>query len=268
MLADLGCTAMCVPDGQQVLDVLARESFDLVLMDCQMPVMDGFEATRELRRRELSSRTRQAVIALTANASAEDREACRNAGMDDFLSKPFQRSDLAALLLRHVRGSVPVEPTPLAGPVTAATPAAPAPLAGPVTPAAPAAPAPLAVLDRSALERIRTIQRADRPDLVARVLAMYLERSPSQIQAVADAAAAADATRLVRAAHDLKGGSGNLGLVQIADLLARIEQLAKRHQLADLPPLLSQLPIVHAAAVTAVRGELDRCTSTREPDHA
>jgi HPt (histidine-containing phosphotransfer) domain-containing protein len=132
----------------------------------------------------------------------------------------------------------------------------------------PAAPAPLAILDRGALDRIRAIQRADRPDLVSRVVAIYLERSPAQIQEVADAAAAADATRLLRAAHDLKGGSGNLGLLQIADLLARIEQLAKRHLLADLPPLLSQLPIVHAAAVTALRDELDRCTPTREPDHA
>jgi HPt (histidine-containing phosphotransfer) domain-containing protein len=124
------------------------------------------------------------------------------------------------------------------------------------------------VLDRGALDRIRAVQRADRPDLVARVLVMYLERAPAQVQAIVDAAATADANRVMRAAHDLKGGSGNLGLVQIADLLARIEQLAKRHLLADLPPLVSQLPIAHAAAVTAVRGELDRCTSTREPDHA
>jgi HPt (histidine-containing phosphotransfer) domain-containing protein len=124
------------------------------------------------------------------------------------------------------------------------------------------------VLDRSVLDRIRTIQRTDRPDLVARVLGLYLERSPAQVQAIVDAAAAADATRLVRAAHDLKGGSGNLGLVQIADLLARIEQLAKRQQLADVPPLVSQLAIVHAAAATAVRGELERCTTRREADHA
>jgi two-component system, sensor histidine kinase and response regulator len=125
MLADMGCTAMCVPDGQQALDALTRESFDIVLMDCQMPVMDGFEATRGLRRRELDVGPRQIVIALTANASAEDREACRSAGMDDFLSKPFQRSELASLLVHHVRQAAP-EPTavqlgpPATRPLTAA----------------------------------------------------------------------------------------------------------------------------------------------------
>jgi signal transduction histidine kinase/CheY-like chemotaxis protein len=290
MLADLGCTSMCVPDGQLALQALAHESFDLVLMDCQMPVMDGFEATRELRRRERETHAHQTVIALTANASADDREACRSAGMDDFLSKPFRRSELAMLLKDRfqpapvagagpapvARAAPPIRPrsaAPSAEPTTRITiaslvvpdaplPAPPAALGSPV-----AAVLTVDILDRSALDRIRSIQRADRPDLVSRVLAMYLERSPAQIQAIVDAATDADPARIVHAAHDLKGGSGNLGLAQIADLLARIEQLARRRQLADLTALLFQLPIVHAAAVAAVQDELERCTSTREPAH-
>jgi signal transduction histidine kinase/CheY-like chemotaxis protein len=408
MLADLGCTAMCVSDGQQALDVLARESFDAVLMDCQMPVMDGFEATRELRRRERRARNPvepQTVIALTANAAAEDREACRLAGMDDFLSKPFQRSELASLLLRHIRSaptrpiatgagpvaadpapppretgaapiaataaqpavlpaplpreagtgpvtptaarSAPTAPTPRADPAapvaaTAAQPAvppAPPPReagAGPVTPTAarsvPTAVTPLAataapiaataarptltsvplllvageaptagsaarsastaaplllvaaaapataaraavpggpgVLDRRVLDRIRAIQRPDRPDLVARVLAIYLERSPEQVQAIVEAACAADPGRLASAAHALKGGSGNLGLVQLTELVERIEQLARRDQLTGAAALVAELPAIHAAAVAAVRGELARCTPSHGTDHA
>ena len=250
MLADLGCTAMVVPDGQQVLDALARESFDLVLMDCQMPVMDGFEATRALRRRESAGGPRQLVIALTANASAEDREACRVAGMDDFLSKPFQRNELAAMLIRHVRASAPALISSASN--------------GPARPTIGASRGP-AVLDRSAIDRIRAIQRPDRPDLATRVLQLYLERSPAQLQAIVEAAA--DGSRLARAAHDLKGGSGNLGLFQIAELLARIEQLAKRGELNNTLPLLSELPAIHAAAVAAVRGELARSSPNREPEH-
>ena len=285
MLADLGCTAMVVPDGQQVLDTLARESFDLVLMDCQMPVMDGFEATRALRRRESEGGRRQLVIALTANASAEDREACRVAGMDDFLSKPFQRNELAAMLIRHVRAGTPAlissasagpppatSPTAVAAAAAAAAPAAPrfapaiARSAEDNRPRAPRPPTPPpAVLDRSALDRIRAIQRPDRPDLALRVLQLYLERSPAQLQAIVDAAS--DASRLARAAHDLKGGSGNLGLLQITELLARIEQLAKRGELDDTTPLLSELPAIHAAAIAAVRGELARSSPTPEPEH-
>jgi CheY-like chemotaxis protein len=277
MLADLGCTAMCVPDGQQVLDAIDRESFDLVLMDCQMPVMDGFEATRELRRREVGKPSRQLVIALTANATAEDREACRVAGMDDFLSKPFRRGELTAMLLHHLPGqgapataALPTtialpSPAPVAAAATAAVPRDAATVASiPILRAGPTPPAtmpPAVVLDRSALDRIRAIQRPDRPDLVRRVLQIFLERSPAQIQSIREAAAAGDGHRLARAAHDLKGGSGNVGLAALAELLARIEQLAKQDRLADTAPLLSRLAILHAAAADAVRGELERCTS-------
>jgi signal transduction histidine kinase/CheY-like chemotaxis protein/HPt (histidine-containing phosphotransfer) domain-containing protein len=263
MLADLGCTAMVVPDGQLALDALARESFDVVLMDCQMPVMDGFESTRELRRREAAGSAHQLVIALTANATAEDREACRISGMDDFLSKPFQRRELAAMLQRHVPGQS----------TAIALPALSVPgLLGPALPGLTTATATIAptaeILDRRALDRIRAVQRPDRPDLVRRVLQIYLERSPVQLAAIAEAAAAGDAHRLARAAHDMKGGSGNLGLVQVAELLARIEQLAKHGQLAETAPLLSQLPVLAAAATVAVRGELERGTPTTEPHHA
>ncbi|HMG57198.1 MAG TPA: response regulator, partial [Kofleriaceae bacterium] len=285
MLADLGCTSLCVPDGRQVLDALDRESFDLVLMDCQMPVMDGFEATRELRRREAADGRHQLVIALTANATAEDREACKVAGMDDFLSKPFQRRELAAMLLRHMPSQPPMVALPatvaLAPAPPPAAPPAPAAAAPPIprttsrtisrlasipiltaAPAPPPAGAALDVLDRGVLDRIRAIQRPERPDLVRRVLTIYLERSPVQVQAIHDAAAAGDRQQLVRAAHDLKGGSGNLGLLQVADLLARIEQAAKQDRLAEIGPLVTQLPILHAAALSAVRAELARATPT------
>jgi signal transduction histidine kinase/DNA-binding response OmpR family regulator len=290
MLADLGCTSLCVADGQQTLEALARESFDLVLMDCQMPVMDGFEATRAQRRREADGAPRHTIIALTANASAEDREACRIAGMDDFLSKPFRRGELAALLIRHAQPAAPAAADPVLKIASASGPPAPASLASAIASSAAArataaerlarassvrmavidapeaAPPALEVLDRGALDRIRSIQRPDRPDLATRVLQLYLERSPAQIQAIVDAAG--DAPALARAAHDLKGSSGNLGLLALAELLARIEQLARRGQLAAVPALLAELTTCHAAATTAVRDELSRCPCPPEPPHA
>ncbi|MDS4060294.1 MAG: response regulator, partial [Candidatus Contendobacter sp.] len=100
MLELLGCQFTAVDDGQQALVALDRERFDLVLMDCYMPIMDGFETTAELRRREPPGQRRIPVVALTAGVNKGFRERCITAGMDDYLSKPFSREQLAATLAR------------------------------------------------------------------------------------------------------------------------------------------------------------------------
>jgi CheY-like chemotaxis protein len=88
------------------VDALARKRYDLVLMDCMMPVMDGYEATSILRAREAEAgQERVPVIALTASAIAGDRERCRQAGMDDYLSKPFQVDDFTAIVQRYLKTS-------------------------------------------------------------------------------------------------------------------------------------------------------------------
>jgi CheY-like chemotaxis protein len=101
---------VCVRDGQQALDALESEDFDVVLMDCHMPVLDGFAATRELRRREAGGAAHLPIIALTASSGEEERRACHEAGMDDFLSKPFHRQQLTSLLARVT--SCPAGPPP------------------------------------------------------------------------------------------------------------------------------------------------------------
>jgi two-component system, sensor histidine kinase SagS len=96
MLIKLGCEVVVAAHGAEGLDQLEQREFDLVLMDCNMPVMDGYEASRQIRR---SGRWPDLpIVALTANAMPEERERCRAAGMSDYLSKPFRREELAALL--------------------------------------------------------------------------------------------------------------------------------------------------------------------------
>ncbi|MCP5285842.1 MAG: response regulator [Burkholderiaceae bacterium] len=101
MLERLGMTVTLAPDGEQALEILAAQPIDLVLMDCQMPVMDGYEATRWIRA-AAHARAQVPVVALTANALAEDRQRCEAAGMDDYLSKPVTGEALAELLARHL----------------------------------------------------------------------------------------------------------------------------------------------------------------------
>jgi len=98
LLQKLGCRVRVAADGQEALDALAEEDFELVLMDCNMPVMDGYEATRRIRQQPRWKDL--PVIALTANALPDERERCRLAGMDDYLAKPFHRDEMAAMLER------------------------------------------------------------------------------------------------------------------------------------------------------------------------
>jgi PAS domain S-box-containing protein len=108
LLAKFRCTPTLAENGQEALVFLAEQSYDLVLMDCQMPVMDGYEAVRKLRGQELTySTARTTVVALTAHAAAGEREKCLSAGMDDFLSKPIARSELAKTLAHWLSDETP-----------------------------------------------------------------------------------------------------------------------------------------------------------------
>jgi CheY-like chemotaxis protein len=108
LLERLGCAVTVVGDGEKALAALAGEAFDVVLMDVQMPELDGLQATAELRRRELSSGGRVPVIALTAHAMAEDRERCLAAGMDGHLVKPVDWLELRRTLAGIARAAAPV----------------------------------------------------------------------------------------------------------------------------------------------------------------
>jgi CheY-like chemotaxis protein len=102
----LQCECVVADNGELAVQLLGVDhTFDIVLMDCQMPVLDGFEATRRVRRLEAALKRRTPIVALTANAMLGDREECLAAGMDDFLSKPFQLSQLAAKLARWGRAT-------------------------------------------------------------------------------------------------------------------------------------------------------------------
>ncbi len=241
MLEILGCRVAVAADGRAALEAIGRNAYDLVLMDCQMPVMDGYQATAEIRRleaREPGAR-RLPIVALTARVVEEDRERCVEAGMDDYLSKPFKRDALAALLRRWLEG---VGDTPGADSEGAGRPEA----TGEDDP-----------LDRAALDALRELQMPGRPSVLANVVQAYLDSSAELLGELRDAAEVRDAEALRRAAHTLKSSSRNVGARALGDLCERLEAQSREGDVAGAKDRVEEIAAQHARAVAALRVELD-----------
>jgi signal transduction histidine kinase/CheY-like chemotaxis protein len=245
MLSVLGCDADVAGDGQEGLDAIAAKRYDLVLMDCQMPVMDGYAATRVLRAREKESGERRlAVVALTANALAGDSEACLAAGMDGYMAKPFTIQKLGDLLSKWLPGEREKEP--------GGTAEAPEETAG-------TAKARTSLIDGAVLDGIRELEGAGNHGFFERIINLYLSGAPGLVEGVLAGAEKGDMDSLLRAAHTLKSSSANVGAIGLSDLCRKIEGKARAGEpIAAGDPLLSKFEgesrSVHEALTTILMG--------------
>ncbi|MDX2273618.1 MAG: GAF domain-containing protein [Cyanobacteriota bacterium] len=219
-LKTLGYQADMVANGQEALDLLGKLAYDIVLMDCQMPIMDGYTATQRIRQQEGSDR-HTVIIAMTANAMKEDRDQCLAVGMDDYISKPVSREMLAATLNRwgqylHHHSPQPSPPAP--------------------PDAAPASPQPINI------QQLQQISGGD-PDFEREVLQVFLSDSQIQLRTAQEFRLAQDAQALAQLAHRLKGASSSIGATTISALAAELEQQAKSNHLEKVAELLQKLHI-------------------------
>ena len=214
MLESLGCVAHAAENGWIALEAMNNDAYDAVLMDCQMPVMDGLTATSELRRREQNSGgARVPIIALTANTMEGDRERCLAAGMDDFLSKPFSQQQLAALLKRWLALHVLPESERREG-------------------------ARLPLIDPAVLRNIAALAR---PALLDSMIELYLQHSPPLIGAIEQAAANAQVEALQVALHTFKSSTANLGGLRLATLTKECEALVREGGVAKAAPAVQRI---------------------------
>jgi len=216
MLEQAGCGHAVAENGVVALRMLGEASFDLVLMDCQMPEMDGYEAVRRIRAGETAGGTRTPVIALTANALSGDRERCLGDGFDDYLSKPFSETDLRAILARWLPGSLAA---PLARP--ALTSPEPAPFV--IRPGNPA-------LDANVLRNLRAMENSGAHGLIGRLTGAFLASAPPLFDALKRATARGDMPAARHAAHTLKSSNANVGALNVSRLFAQIEADARRSE--------------------------------------
>ena len=218
MLESLGCRTEVANNGWLAIEAMSDTVYDAILMDCQMPVMDGLTATAEIRRRERGAgAVRVPIIALTANAMEGDSERCLAAGMDDFLSKPFTQLQLTALLRRWL------------------------------------APRLVSLNDRHEQARpplidvgvLRNITALARPALLNSLIDLYLQHSPTLLAAVETAAAARQAQSLSEAVHTLKSSTANLGGTRLAMVAKECEVLVREGGIAKAGPLVSRIRKEH-----------------------
>ncbi|MGR8919123.1 MAG: response regulator [Gammaproteobacteria bacterium] len=258
VLEQLGCTAVSVTNGREAYEALAespldslRSPYDIVLMDCQMPELDGFEATQRIRawESERGDGRRIPIIALTANALQSDRERCLEAGMNDYVTKPFSREQLATALRRWITvdASVRQLEDTLSGRKDAVS-------AGGAE--SNEQPARAADLDTSALNGIRALQQEGGPDVLGRVIGMYFDSAPPLLTAMRGAAGSGDADALRASAHSLKSSSANLGAARLAELCQQLEQRGREGRLDDLDALLGTAELEFEAVLTALNAEL------------
>ena len=231
-------------NGKLAVEAASETHFDAILMDCHMPVMDGFEAARLIRSFPSDGPTSPDVpiLAVTANARSEEIERCLAHGMNEVVTKPFSRLDLWDGLCSILSGR----------PTTGAADATP-----PREPAAASAPA-LAEglhLDPVRLEEIREVDPGSH--LLEDILEMFLDQSEAALGALERAAASGSSEELRMAAHAFKGSCANIGASRMAEQCALLEERG-RNDLAAEPSMLARLRGLHEPTCEAVRRELDR----------
>jgi CheY-like chemotaxis protein len=217
MLARLGYRADVAANGLEVLAALERQPYDVVLMDVQMPEMDGLEASRRIRR-QWPDEQGPRIIAMTANATVEDRDICLAAGMDDYVSKPIRPQALITALNRsEARLSVTSTPSVAAPGLTPQTGVHNSDSAGVAEPATP-------TLDRVALAELRDNMDTE---FAIELIGDFFAGAPKMLAAMRQSLAQGQPAELRLAAHTLKSNSASLGALRLAELCRILEELGK-----------------------------------------
>jgi two-component system sensor histidine kinase/response regulator len=263
MLQNFGCEVEVVANGREAYEISTRRQYDLIFMDCQMPEMDGYEATNAIREREAQDPRKGhiPIVALTAHAMEGDHQACLAAGMDDYLSKPFTKEQLQEILKKWLKAKPAPEPLtkgtcqafPGSSEVQGVEP--PPPRGKEVRPGleelSPGQP-----LDGKILSEIRSLQREGAPDLLDKVIRAYVSEAPNLLERLINAVEQGDALETYKAAHTLKSSSANIGALSLAELFKKLEALARDQSLDQAKSILAHISLEYERVRNALQLEM------------
>jgi CheY-like chemotaxis protein/HPt (histidine-containing phosphotransfer) domain-containing protein len=241
MLDKLGHIVDVVSNGLEAVQAVRKLPYDVILMDCQMPEMDGYTATGEIRNLE-GTGGHTPIIAMTANAMAGDRERCLAAGMDDYVAKPIRSEELFAALGRWLgweeeqgEEATKVETTTVTDPGAASGPADDG-------------------IDESILNDILQLSEDGGADLVRELITIFFTEAPARMDHLRGGIVECDPPRVTRAAHAMKGGAGNIGASRLASLCGQLEKQARSGQLDGAGSVVGEIEV----ELERVRGALEQ----------
>ncbi len=229
MLEGLGCDVEVAESGVEVLEALEMAAFDMILMDCLMPDMDGYETTRRIRGMGENAHSRIPIVALTADVAIDCRKACTAAGMNDFLGKPIDALELRAVLKRHLECRTDLNSPPEDRSETSGAPE--------IVLHATAR----GLLDVDVINEIVSLQPPGKPDLLTKVVAIYLEEAEKLINEIKTGMAQRNYGQIRTAAHALKSSSAHIGASTIAAFAQDLETLGKNQSLIGVKELVQSL---------------------------
>ena len=257
LLQNMGCEVVLASDGFSAIEAAKEMRFDIIFMDCQMPGMDGFEATEKIRKMEANpslNMKHTPIIALTAHATAGYRDLCLAKGMDDYLSKPFNSQQIIDKLERWIK--TPFDHILVDQPEHLL----PGRLNKLVETSAREARVPASErFNESRLEQMALIKLPGKPDLREGLLKLYFENAPELASQMKIAWSQKDIETLHRASHSLKSTSANMGLDHLSKLAGKLEDSSNSRRMADIPHQLDALLCEHEWALEMLHAYQKRC---------
>lgn len=245
ILEIMECSVTIVNNGQEATEAVEKNQFDLILMDCHMPIMNGFDATKAIRKTEELSNKHIPIIALTADITENIEESCKSAGMDDYLAKPFDLHDLNNILNQYL-GVTPIEQVIEEALIE-----------------------PSILLDLKTLDTLRQLSQAGGRDILSISINKYTEHAPKQLNEMLKAFAQADTKSIFEIAHSLKSSSAALGALEFSTLCKELERLGSDNVSLDLiAPLIKQVEESLPPVVKALKQQLNQEVTALDEDES